>query len=438
MGRYLLMLAISTFALGMDIPPKLGVVGSPRVQRIQGSPRTAASPRQPKKDRVSSLACLAARCLAHESDLLKYGAADLITPKDQTCVKEVIIRELIKPHIFPLTISASQNKESVHHNGVCGLDFLCEKNQVISGACDGRIVFCDKNNLATGKAYEFDPLAVSTLHVLQSEPFEIFIGSFNGNLYRMNYALKKLESFKKAHDLSINKICVGNTVLASCSNDKTVKIWEKSTGNQLALLKEFLGAVRGIELFEDDQFLISGSSDGKLKMWNVETQKVVKEYLYPGNVRIWGLGVMNKNNRIIAGFNNGRISLMDKITLQEMGQWYGHGHTIYCLSCDSDEKYFATGSWDNKARLWDVRMRGCAATFVGHTDWVQQIKCIGNEIITGSRDNMLRLWDIRTIKEIDAQALPQVVAFATKLKNKPMFKENHERETLLDELTKKS
>ena len=100
-----------------------------------------------------------------------------------------------------------------------------------------------------------------------------------------------------------------------------------------------------------------------------------------------------------------------------------------------DEKYFATASWDGKARLWDERMRACAATFIGHNDWVQKVKCVGNQVITGARDNMMRLWDIRKLKALDSIPLASVASGAARLKNVPLLKKNsNERNKLLEEL----
>lgn len=441
MGKiFLLMIAHCIYCLGMNEPSKPKFAkSSPRIERIQGSPRIEFSPRK-SQSKVSSLSCMAARVLANKTNFLTNQAKmSLLVPADVACLNEALLKEMVKPHIFPLSINESLNQKSVNHNGVCGLDFIATTKEVVSGACDGRIMFSHMNDLAVGRGYDFDPLSVSTLSVSAAEPqLEVFIGSDNGTIYRMNYAAKKLESLFKAHTGSVNRICVGNSIVATCSTDKTVKIWDKETARPLKSFESFTQAVRCIELMEEEDFLISGSSDAKLKIWNLGNTELVKEHTYPNQPRIWGLGIMKKSKRIVTALNNGRISCMDSVTLQEIAQWYGHGQTICGLSCNPDEKYFATASWDNKARLWDPRMRICAATFTGHTDWVQQVKCLlDNEVVTGSRDKTLRLWDIRKIQAMDSAEFSNVVAMAVHLKNSKSFKEPQEREALLNELLTK-
>lgn len=445
---FLWLLFCGVSVLGMDNPTisklkpascPIAPKSSPRIQRIQVSPRSEPSPRR-QKSNFPSLACLVARYLAHENGLLKTGAIDLITPKDQSCVKEVVLRELVKPHIFPITIIAAQNKKSVHHNGVCGLDFIPSTQEVVSGACDGKVVFCEKDCLASGIAYHFDNLGLMSLSVSNTPPLEIFIGSVAGVIYRMNYETKKLEHIFKAHEGTINRISIGTNLFASSAIDKTVKLWDRKTLAPLGVLSEFKQSVRCIELLEDSHNLISGSSDGSLKLWDLNSKDLITQYSYPEDYKIWGLGLLMDAKRIITGLNThtseGKVSMIDAERFKEIAQWYAHSHTISSLSCDEDEKYCVTGSWAGNARLWDLRMRACAATFVGHTHWVTQVKCLGNEIVTGSRDNTLKLWDIRKIKAIDSQELLKVATVAAKLKNKPLLKEAREREALLEVFTK--
>lgn len=416
---------------GMEQPKKDGP--SSCVVHVQGATSSGQLSPRSNSNTFATLACLAARCMAHHAQLLSGDNIQLIAPSDQTCVREVILRELIKPHIFPLTITESFNKESVHLNGSCGLDVIPATQEVVSGACDGKIVFCNKKSLGAGTGY-ITSIPISTLTIFQSAQPEILLGSDGGRIYKMDYKTKNIDSDFKAHELTINGICVNNSLIASCSNDKTVKVWEKSSNKSLGAFNNFEQSVRCIEWL-DENILISGCSEGKIKLWDVAYGKLTNEHQYAGNPRIWGMGTLKKKKQIIAAFNTGRISLVDSITLQEISQWYGHGATISSLSCDTDEKYFATSSWDEKARLWDPRMRACAATFIGHTHWVQKVKCDGNEIVTGSRDHSLRSWDIRKIRAIDAAPLPLVAAMASQLKDVPLFKEQNEREALLGQIT---
>lgn len=63
-----------------------------------------------------------------------------------------------------------------------------------------------------------------------------------------------------------------------------------------------------------------------------------------------------------------------------------------------DEKTLASGSKDNKVRLWNVETGVNTKTLVGHSDYVLSV-CFspdGKTLVSGSRDQTVRLWNVET------------------------------------------
>ncbi len=58
------------------------------------------------------------------------------------------------------------------------------------------------------------------------------------------------------------------TVLASGANDKTVKLWDVETGNNIATLQ---GHIRAVVFSPNGIFLVSRSDDKTVKLWDVLT-----------------------------------------------------------------------------------------------------------------------------------------------------------------------
>jgi len=58
--------------------------------------------------------------------------------------------------------------------------------------------------------------------------------------------------------------------LASGSNDKTVKIWDVSSGRELHSLSGHTDRVYGVAFLMDGKLLVSGSDDGTIGMWGVK------------------------------------------------------------------------------------------------------------------------------------------------------------------------
>ncbi|MGK7901848.1 MAG: WD40 repeat domain-containing protein [Hormoscilla sp.] len=56
-------------------------------------------------------------------------------------------------------------------------------------------------------------------------------------------------------------------MLASGSNDNTIKIWNLRSGRLLRTLTGHSGPVRSVAISPDGQLLASGSNDNTIKIW---------------------------------------------------------------------------------------------------------------------------------------------------------------------------
>ena len=56
-------------------------------------------------------------------------------------------------------------------------------------------------------------------------------------------------------------------VVATCSDDNTIKLWDAATGRLLRTLKAHKDPVRAIAFSPDGKRLISGSVDRTVKLW---------------------------------------------------------------------------------------------------------------------------------------------------------------------------
>ncbi len=65
-------------------------------------------------------------------------------------------------------------------------------------------------------------------------------------------------------------------LLASGSSDRTIKLWNLTTGKELRTLTGHTSIVSSVACSPDSQTLASGSDDGTIKLWNLTTGKELR------------------------------------------------------------------------------------------------------------------------------------------------------------------
>ncbi|MEH2016058.1 WD40 repeat domain-containing protein, partial [Nostoc sp.] len=101
--------------------------------------------------------------------------------------------------------------------------------------------------------------------------------------------------------------------LASGSDDKTIKLWDVSTGKAIKTLTGHSSRVYSVGFSPDGKTLASGSSDKTIKLWDVSTGKAIKT-LTGHSSSVWGVGFSPDGKTLASGSSDNTIKLWDVST----------------------------------------------------------------------------------------------------------------------------
>ena len=189
----------------------------------------------------------------------------------------------------------------------------------------------------------------------------------------------------------------GETVISG-SADTTLKLWNINTGK---IIKTFFGheePVLSAAFSPDGKMIISGSMDKTLKLWDVESGNIIQTFSGHDN-QVASVAFFPNGKKVISGSADTTLKIWDIETGRFLKNLRGHLDTVTCVAFSSQGKIIS-GSADGTLKLWDHNGE-YLDTFSGHekgdTSEVFSVAFSPNTettVISGGADGSLKLWNV--------------------------------------------
>ncbi|KAK1934874.1 WD domain, G-beta repeat containing protein [Babesia divergens] len=154
------------------------------------------------------------------------------------------------------------------------------------------------------------------------------------------------------------------------------------------------------------QYMISGSSDGFIEVWNWNLGKLDPDLEYQHKDQfmvhetlVVSLAVSRDSEILASGDKDGHVKVWKIATGECMRKMnYAHEGAVTCMTFSMDSTTLLTGSFDRTARIHGLKSGKPLRTFKGHNSIVNAAiySYDGTKVITGSSDGYVKIWDSRT------------------------------------------
>jgi len=180
-----------------------------------------------------------------------------------------------------------------------------------------------------------------------------------------------------------------------------MKVWDLDTGKVVTKWTGHRSNVTSVSWSQDGVRIMSGFIDGTVKMWDVESRKIILE-INTGLSGIYLRGAIYSPDEtmIATGGSDDAEKEFLKIWDAKAGKLIknltGHTNDVTCLAWTHDQSTLISGSRDSSIRTWNTTTWQQIAILTEHTGTVFAIAISpnGRILASASADKTARLWNL--------------------------------------------
>jgi len=185
--------------------------------------------------------------------------------------------------------------------------------------------------------------------------------------------------------------------IASGSQDKTVQIWNATTGDKSITYTRQGASENAVTWSPDGRLVASGSSDTTVQVWNSTTGTYILSY--PGHTDIIRTVAWSpKGPSIASGGDDNTVQVWDAATGHRVNTYRGHSAKVWSVVWSRDGTQIASASADATVQVWDAATGKPLFTYRGHSKEVKALSWShdGTRIASASDDRTVQVWDVAT------------------------------------------
>ncbi|OMJ68058.1 hypothetical protein SteCoe_34602 [Stentor coeruleus] len=321
--------------------------------------------------------------------------------KLKKCIQEyIIIINIQKDNIIKEALKLKETIESMTKISLEQLDLMIEEYEAFSKleAFGIQDIMLAEDFLKRQLVFEYPSFTkVEGILIKNSKIIKTYGEPPNESLLSSKYNL-----YIQSHTDTISSLAISNNnqFLVSGSSDKTVRLWNILEKKQIFIYKGHTGIVTSVAISNNNEFIISGSIDTTLRVWNFYEKKS-KAILKGHSSEVLCITITNDNKTLISGSLDMTIKIWNLTTKILILTLSGHFNRVNSLSLSKDNQTLVSGFKDSSILVWSLSKRSRLATINGHYQSVNSVVISNNNefIVSGSDDKTIRIWNLHTYKQ---------------------------------------
>lgn len=158
------------------------------------------------------------------------------------------------------------------------------------------------------------------------------------------------------------------------------------------------GRIEAIALSPDQTLLASGGSDAVIRLWTVDTGKLVgtfgRHLIFGSHTdQILGLQFSPTGHTLVSSSRDSTVKVWDLRTRDRPRTLKTYA---FAFALSPDELTLATTNWYGHIQLWDLSTQKVRQVCEDHQPTVMTFSPYGRLLITGGRDRSIKFWNVYT------------------------------------------
>jgi guanine nucleotide-binding protein subunit beta-2-like 1 protein len=213
-------------------------------------------------------------------------------------------------------------------------------------------------------------------------------------------------------------------MILTASRDKSIIVWnltrdEEKYGYAKRRLKGHSHFVQDVAISSDGQFALSGSWDGTLRLWDLNSGQTTRRFI--GHTKdVLSVAFSADNRQIVSGSRDKAINLWNTLgQLKFVLTDDGHKEWVSCVrfSPNTQIPLIVSAGWDKVVKVWNLQTCKLRTNLIGHTGYVNTVTVSpdGSLCASGGKDGVAMLWDLnegRHLSSLDAGDIIHALVFS--------------------------